>query len=126
MFFASDNGAHQEGGHKVNVYYVIIVDNDQFFDSTGGLRGFKRSLYECGIRVPMIVVLFFFIIWYIDQRWPGHIPSGIVSDFAWAFWDFLPTALDLAGENLDIETDGISIVPTLLYVLNGYDIDVQW
>ena len=35
VFFASDNGAHNEGGHNVH-----------FFDSTGGLRGFKRSYYE--------------------------------------------------------------------------------
>ena len=49
--------------------YMIIstIDNDQFFDSTGGLRGFKRSLYEGGIRVPMIVVLFFSIIWYMTR-----------------------------------------------------------
>ncbi|KAK8792916.1 hypothetical protein WA158_005080 [Blastocystis sp. Blastoise] len=89
-FFASDNGAHQEGGHQVN-----------FFDSTGGLKGFKRSLYEGGIRVPMIV------------RWPGHIPAGLVSDFAWAFWDFLPTALDIAGQPVNMDIDGVSIVPTL-------------
>ena len=35
VFFASDNGAHLEGGH-----------NYKFFNSTGGLLGHKRSLYE--------------------------------------------------------------------------------
>ncbi len=35
VFFASDNGAHDEGGHDY-----------KFFDSSGPLRGFKRSLYE--------------------------------------------------------------------------------
>ena len=35
--FASDNGAHLEGGHT-----------EQFFHSSGGLRGAKRSLYEGG------------------------------------------------------------------------------
>ena len=74
VFFASDNGAHNEGGH----HYT-------FFDSSGPLRGFKRSLYEGGIRSPSIV------------KWPGHISAGSKSGFAWAFWDFLPTAADLAG-----------------------------
>ena len=41
VFFASDNGAHNEGGHNV-----------RFFNSTAGLRGFKRSFYEGGIRSP--------------------------------------------------------------------------
>ena len=35
VFFASDNGAHLEGGHSYT-----------FFNSTGGLLGHKRSLYE--------------------------------------------------------------------------------
>ena len=48
----------------------------------GPLRGYKRALYEGGIRVPMIV------------RWPGRVPAGAVSDAVWAFWDVLPT---LAG-----------------------------
>ncbi|KAK8791100.1 hypothetical protein WA158_005731 [Blastocystis sp. Blastoise] len=79
VFFTSDNGAHAEGFH-----------DPKFFDSTGGLKGFKRSLYEGGIRVPMIV------------RWPNHIPAGIVSDYSWGFWDFLPTIMELAS--FDIET----------------------
>ena len=53
VFFASDNGAHNEGGHDVH-----------FFDSTGGLRGFKRSYYEGGIRSPSII------------RWPGVTAAG--------------------------------------------------
>ncbi|MCB1234737.1 MAG: sulfatase-like hydrolase/transferase, partial [Verrucomicrobiae bacterium] len=48
VLFTSDNGAHQEGGHQV-----------EFFDSNGPLRGFKRSMHEGGIRVPLIA------------RWPG-------------------------------------------------------
>ena len=44
IIFTSDNGAHQEGGADPN-----------FFNSTGGLRGFKRDLFEGGIRVPLII-----------------------------------------------------------------------
>lgn len=89
VFFSSDNGPHREGGA-----------DPAFFGSSGPLRGFKRDLYEGGIRVPMIV-------W-----WPGMIRPG-VSDFPWAFWDFLPTACQLAGVKAPGGIDGISIVPTL-------------
>lgn len=91
VFFSSDNGPHKEGGH-----------DPEFFDSNGPLRGIKRDLYEGGIRVPAIV-------W-----WPGKIRAGRVSDFVWAFWDFLPTAAELAGVPAPSGIDGISIVPELL------------
>nr|MBR9810969.1 sulfatase-like hydrolase/transferase [bacterium] len=73
VIFTSDNGPHQEGGHKVN-----------FFDSNGPLKGYKRSLHDGGIRVPMIAF------------WPGTVKPG-VSDHASAFWDWMPTACELAG-----------------------------
>ncbi len=90
VFFSSDNGPHVEGG--------IDVD---FFDSNGPLRGVKRDLYEGGIRVPLIV------------RWPGRIRPGTTSDHVCAFWDFLPTAAELAGVKPPRNIDGISFVPTL-------------
>src|SRR5215470_5243121 len=91
VFFASDNGAHKEGG----------VD-PKFFQSSGKLRGIKRDLYDGGIRVPMIV------------RWPGKIKPGRVSDQVWAFWDFLPTAAEIAGVKAPDKIDGISMLPTLI------------
>lgn len=42
VIFTSDNGPHQEGGWKVD-----------YFNSNEKLRGFKRDLYEGGIRVPI-------------------------------------------------------------------------
>jgi arylsulfatase A-like enzyme len=44
-------------------------------------------------------------------RWPGHIPPGRVSNGPWAFWDFLPTALDLAGVAwpTGLKSDGVSL-----------------
>jgi arylsulfatase A-like enzyme len=90
IFFSSDNGPHREGGH-----------NPDFFDDNGPLRGIKRDLYEGGIRVPMIV------------RGPGRIPAGRVSHQVWAFWDFLPTAAELAGAQPPAGIDGISMVPAL-------------
>jgi arylsulfatase A len=61
-------------------------------------------MYEGGLRVPAIA-------W-----WPGKIKAGQVSDTPWAFWDFLPTAVDVAGGKppLGLKTDGLSIKPLLL------------
>jgi arylsulfatase A-like enzyme len=90
VFFASDNGPHKEGGA-----------DPTFFHSSGPLRGIKRSMTEGGIRVPMIV------------RWPGKVKPG-TSDFVWAFWDFLPTAAELAGVKAPGGLDGQSVAPVLL------------
>ncbi len=90
VFFASDNGPHREGGH-----------DPDFFQSRGPLRGIKRDLYEGGVRVPAMA------------RWPEHIRRG-VSEQVWAFWDFLPTAAELAGAPIPPGLDGASIAPALL------------
>jgi arylsulfatase A-like enzyme len=91
VIFTSDNGPHQEGGH-----------DPKFFHSGGPLRGIKRDLYEGGIREPSMA------------RWPGKIKPGTTSEQVWAFWDFLPTAAELAGVSPPAGIDGISMVPALL------------
>ncbi len=91
ILFASDNGAHKEGG----------ADPD-FFASTGGLRGYKRDLYEGGIRVPFIA------------SWHTVIQSGQVSPHIGAFWDIMPTLTELTHASQPRYTDGISFLPTLL------------
>jgi arylsulfatase A-like enzyme len=91
VFFSSDNGPHKEGGA-----------DPAFFNSSGPLRGYKRALYEGGIRVPTIA------------RWPGKIKAGSVTGHISAFWDFLPTCCDLAGIKTPEGIDGISMLPTLL------------
>ena len=54
--------------------------------STDGMRGRKWSLYEGGIRMPLIV------------RWPGHVPAGRVDDqTVVAAVDFFPTFSKMAG-----------------------------
>jgi len=90
VFFASDNGPHKEGGAT-----------PEFFRSSGPLRGYKRDLYDGGIRVPMIA------------HWPGMVKAGQVSQEPWAFWDFMATAAEIAGITNAPPTDGISIAPTL-------------
>ncbi|MGC6566519.1 MAG: arylsulfatase [Akkermansiaceae bacterium] len=91
VMFASDNGAMQEGGHKRGS-----------FNSSGPLRGGKRDLWEGGIRVPMIA-------W-----WPGKIKPGRTTNHPSAFWDISPTVRELSGAEIQGDTDGLSLVPTLL------------
>lgn len=90
LLFASDNGPHMEGG----------ADPD-FFDSNGPYRGYKRDLYEGGIRVPMIV------------SWPGHVAEGSTSDTAVAFWDLPATFAEAIGSDIQLPEEGISLMPTL-------------
>jgi arylsulfatase A-like enzyme len=91
VLFANDNGAMSEGGWS-----------REYFNSSGPLRGGKRDMYEGGIRTPLIA-------W-----WPGRIAAGATSDHVSAFWDFVPTACELAGAEAPADTDGLSYLPTLL------------
>jgi arylsulfatase A-like enzyme len=93
--FTSDNGPVPNG---------LGGADTEFFDSAGGLRGRKGSVYEGGVRVPLIV------------RWPGKIAAGAVSDRVTGFEDWLPTILDLvsAAESIPADVDGVSFAPTLL------------
>ncbi len=74
-----------------------------FDQASNGLRGFKRSLYEGALRQAALA------------RWPGSVPAGRVCQDPWAFWDFLPTAAELAGAKVPSEahTDGLSLIPML-------------
>ncbi|MDO6516521.1 arylsulfatase [Zobellia uliginosa] len=91
IIFTSDNGPHQEGGA-----------DPEYFDSNGDLRGYKRDLYEGGIRVPMIV------------KWPGKVKPNSKTRHISAFWDVLPTLSAIAKVDTPKNTDGISFLPTLL------------
>lgn len=91
VIFSSDNGPHQEGGADPG-----------YFDSNGPLKGYKRDLYEGGIRVPTIAF------------WEGKIVAGSKSEHISAFWDFLPTVAEVAGVQAPENIDGISYLPALL------------
>lgn len=92
ILFTSDNGPTYErvGG----------ADSD-FFESSGPLRGRKGTVYEGGIRVPLIA------------RWPGKIAAGRETDHVAAFWDMLPTLCEVAHADVPENLDGISFAPTL-------------
>ncbi|MEG2181207.1 MAG: DUF4976 domain-containing protein, partial [Bacteroidales bacterium] len=73
-----------------------------YFNSNGMYRGYKRDLYEGGVRVPMIV------------SWPGHVKPGTETNFMCSFWDMMPTFKEMfAGKPSKDKTDGISIYPLL-------------
>ena len=91
IVFTSDNGPHQEGG----------ADPD-YFDSNGDLKGYKRDLYEGGIRVPMIA------------SWPGKIKPNTETNHVSAFWDVFPTFGNLIEADIPKGLDGISFLPTLV------------
>ncbi len=94
VMVAGDNGSSFEPSSAMG----------KLFDQAGnGLRGYKRALYEGALRQAAI------------SRWPGVIPAGRVTDGPWAFWDFLPTATELAGAKLPagFQPDGLSIVSFL-------------
>lgn len=91
IIFTSDNGPHKEGG----------ADPD-YFNSNGSLHGYKRDLYEGGIRVPMIA------------KWKGKIEEGVKTNHVSAFWDVMPTLAELEDAKINTDIDGISFLPTLL------------
>ncbi|MBH56619.1 MAG: N-acetylgalactosamine-6-sulfatase [Planctomycetaceae bacterium] len=93
VIFTSDNGT---------THLKKEVDYD-FFESVGELRGLKGSLYEGGIRVPLLV------------RWPKMIKSGASTKVVTGLEDWLPTLLDLIGESAQLPegVDGVSIAPAL-------------
>ena len=105
----------KELGLDENTLVMLSGDNGSSFDerseigrkfdqSMGGkLRGFKRSMYEGGLRQAALA------------RWPGVVPAGRVCDEPWAFWDFLPTVAELAGAKLPkaFQPDGLSLTAML-------------
>src|SRR5690606_2634505 len=94
ILFTSDNGAHREGG----------ADPD-FFNSTAGFKGVKRSLYEGGVRTPLIV------------NWKNKIAPNQDIKHVGAFWDVYNTMLEIANLTASTQSDGLSFLPTL--VKNG-------
>lgn len=86
----SDNGPTYNGGTDA-----------EFFASAAGLRGLKGSLYEGGLRVPLVA------------RWPGRVPAGSTSAHVAGFQDLLPTLVELGSATHAAPTDGQSFAQHL-------------
>jgi arylsulfatase A len=99
IVFSSDNGTTHPRSPDTR-FHVGGADG-AFFNSTAGLRGWKGSVYEGGLRVPTIVKL------------PGRIPASTVNHTPGYFADWFPTLCDAAGLDQPGDLDGESLWPTL-------------
>lgn len=90
VMFCSDNGPAGLPGEKNN-----------FFNSSGSLRGRKQDVYEGGIREPFIV------------KWPGKVAAGKVNNYISATYDMMPTFAELLNVTPP-KNDGVSILSTIL------------
>ena len=88
--FSSDNGPTFNGG-----------TDSTFFESAAHFRGLKGSVYEGGLRVPLVV------------NWPDQVTAGSRTKHLSAFQDVMPTLLEIAGVPAPDDLDGISFAPTL-------------
>ena len=86
IMFASDNGAAKRW---------------ERFNSVGSFRGYKRAMYEGGIRVPFIV------------KYPGLVEAGSTNNYIGYFPDVMPTVADMLDIEIKSEVDGKSFLPAL-------------
>lgn len=106
IIFFSDNGGLVQRFDKIPLIAKekqhIYENSSLLYNASSNLplRGEKGSLYEGGIREPMIV------------KWPGYVQPGTVSETLVSSVDFLPTFADLADADLPQTQvfDGVSLV----------------
>ena len=96
VVFASDNG-NTNGNAKENE-----ISTAKFFMDESPRAGQKGDILDGAFHVPAIA------------RWPKYIQPKQESDHIWAMWDFLPTVAEILEVKVPKNTDGISILPTLL------------
>jgi arylsulfatase A-like enzyme len=102
--------ALDERGLAGNTIVVFLTDNGPAqVRFNAGLRGWKGSVYDGGIRVPCYV------------RWPGRLPAGHVVDRIAAHIDLAPTLLDACGlaAREGVRFDGKSLLPLLTGIQNA-------
>lgn len=113
VVFTSDNGpTHGSRNPDFHVGGAAC----KFFNSNGGLKGYKGSADEGGIRVPCIV------------RWPGRVPANSVVDFPSYFPDWFPTLAEVAGAALPTgqTLDGVSLVDVMRGLPGKRDKPMIW
>jgi len=98
IVFTSDNGTTHRS--RDDRFGIGGCDAD-FFNSTNGLRAFKGSVYEGGIRVPMIV------------RFPASVKKGASNDTPGYFADWYPTLCAAVGLKPPAGLDGENLWPAI-------------
>jgi arylsulfatase A-like enzyme len=95
VIFTSDNGPR-------SIPTAELTRVAEFFNSHGPLQGYKRDMYEGGIREPALAC------------WPDHIHGGMTNDAPFYFADYMPTLASFAGAKVPPNIDGISVAPLFL------------
>ncbi len=100
IIFTSDNGGL---GYPPGYFNKESFGGYDFVTSLKPLRGFKASLYEGGIRVPMMI------------KWKKHFSEDVIIDEPVYSCDIYSTILDICGFDAEVEhpVDGKSLVPIL-------------
>jgi uncharacterized sulfatase len=115
VIFASDNGGViEERGFLFHGFEELVTHN-------WPLKGEKGSLYEGGIRIPLIF------------RWPGCISPGSVTHQPVHLVDLFPTFMEMAGihresdhVNAGQRLDGESILDIITGKPTFQDRDIYW
>jgi len=85
----------------INTKYYSELGGD-VFDGNDGMAGIKRTNWEGGVRVPLII------------RWPGKIKNeGSTSTALVTNYDLMATMADLVNYQIPEQKDGISYLPEL-------------
>lgn len=103
--------ALERSGRAADTLVVFTSDNggQPLVSSNAPLRGCKWTLYQGGLRVPLVV------------RWPGRVAAGSRCAAPVCGTDLLPTLLEAAGREPPAGLDGRSLLP----LLDGRD-DGSW
>lgn len=91
--------ALRDRGIRENTVLIFMSDNGgnvQAGASNGSLRGSKGTSLEGGVRVPAFIV------------WPAEIQPGSISTTPVFAQDWMPTLLEIAGADPEVELDGVS------------------
>ena len=121
VIFTSDNGPRSRPTAE-------LTRVAEFFNSHGPLQGYKRDMYEGGIREPALAC------------WPNNIPVGATNDAPFYFADYMPMLADFAGAAVPPNIDGIDVAPLFLggakqmperflyweFYERGFEQAVQW
>ena len=122
LIFFSDNGGLRS---RFDLVPLIAKTKQHYYQddsllyvatSNAPLRREKGTVYEGGIREPLII------------RWPGKVKPGTLNHSIVSSVDFYPTLLDLAGVSPDPSQvlDGKSLKDIILKGEEDYDRAIFW